>query len=58
MCSESTFIQVHKELTGTSMLMRAIDTYSQKYAYVLGWIRWPLTASQFQSDPALDSGYH
>ena len=51
MCSKSTFIQVHQGLTGTSMLIRATVTNSQKYAYVLGWIRRPLTAYRFQSDP-------
>ena len=62
MCSESTFIQVHKGLievlTGTSMLIRVSVTDSQKYAYVLGWIRRPLTAYRFQSDPAPGFGYH
>ena len=62
MCSESTFIQVHKGLTkvltGTSLLIRATVTDSQKYAYVLGSIRRPLMAYRFQSDPAPGSGYH
>ena len=55
MCSECTFIQVHRELIGTSMLIRVTDHELQKYAYVLDWIRRPLTASRFQSDPALRS---